>query len=80
MLSAMMTSSRSPYIHQLILPEVQLYRFDPTGEAAMDARAVQTHKHTQLVGRPVWTWGVQDERRLKATLCTQGHAVLPGGL
>lgn len=43
------------YLHQVILPEVQPYGFDPAGQAAMDAGAVQTHKHTQLVGRPVWT-------------------------
>lgn len=48
----------SPYLHQLILPEVQFYGFDLTGQAAVDARAVQTHKHTKLVGCPFWLWDV----------------------
>lgn len=49
----------SPYLHQLILPIVQFYGFDLTGQAAVDARAVQTHKHTELVGCPFWPWDVQ---------------------
>lgn len=48
----------SPYLHQLILPEVQFYGFDLIGQAAVDARAAQTHKHTVLVGCPFWPWDV----------------------
>lgn len=54
--------SKDQYLHQLILPVVQLNGFDPTGQAAVDARAIQTHKHSQLVGRPVWICGDQKER------------------
>lgn len=42
------------YLNQLILPVVQLYGFDPAGQAAVDARAVQTNKYSQFVGSPLW--------------------------
>ena len=48
-----------PHLHQLVLPEVQPYGLDPAGEVAMDAGAVETHKHAQLVGGPVWIWREQ---------------------
>lgn len=43
-----------PYLHEIIFPEVQPYGFDMAGQAAVDARTVETHKHTQFVGCPVW--------------------------
>lgn len=45
-----------PYLHQLIFPEIQFYGFDPAGQAAVDARAGQTHKYPQFVGSPLWIY------------------------
>lgn len=51
-----------PYLHHLVLPDIQFYGFDLFGHAAMDASAVQTHKHTVFEGNPLWIWDVQLEK------------------
>lgn len=44
------------YLNQVILPVVQPDGFDPTGQVAVDPRAVQAYKHTDLIGCPIWLW------------------------
>lgn len=51
--------NNTTYLHHLVLPDSQFYGFDMVGNTAMDARAVQTHKHTVFVGNPLWIWGEQ---------------------